>query len=116
MQAAALSGLALAQRIAAARGRRPDDMADLAQGLTTPLKAVAGEEIGQFPAAGGGSGGGGAAGVAAAAESGAAAAVGSALGPPRARQGMPSTARQRKRKETATAAELLKRPVRPKAH
>ncbi|EFN58722.1 hypothetical protein CHLNCDRAFT_16675, partial [Chlorella variabilis] len=49
VQAAALSGLALAQRIAAARGRRPDDMADLAQGLTTPLKAVAGEEIGQFP-------------------------------------------------------------------
>lgn len=53
MQAAALSGRAMAERIDASRGRGPTDIADLAQGLTTPLKAVQGQEIGQFPAAGG---------------------------------------------------------------
>jgi hypothetical protein len=53
MQAAALSGRAMAQRIDAIRGRGPNDIADLAQGLTTPFKAVQGQEIGQFPAAGG---------------------------------------------------------------
>ncbi|KAL4432882.1 hypothetical protein ABPG77_008208 [Micractinium sp. CCAP 211/92] len=49
MQAAALSGAAMAERIDASRGRRPTDLADLAIGLTTPLKAAGGEEIGQFP-------------------------------------------------------------------
>ena len=49
MQAAALSGKAMAEWIAASRGRQPHDLADLALGLSTPLKPVAGEEIGQFP-------------------------------------------------------------------
>lgn len=49
MQAAALSGKAMAEWIAASRGRQPHDLADLAMGLATPLKPVAGEEIGQFP-------------------------------------------------------------------
>ncbi len=50
MQAAALSGKAMAEWIAASRGRLPSDVSDLAIGLTTPLKPAAGEEIGQFPA------------------------------------------------------------------
>lgn len=51
MQAAALSGSALAEQIAAASGRQLDDLANLEVGLAAPLKPVAGEEIGQFPAA-----------------------------------------------------------------
>lgn len=39
----------MAERIDASRGLRPTDLADLAIGLTTPLKAAGGEEIGQFP-------------------------------------------------------------------
>ena len=58
MQAAALSGKAMAEWIAASRGRRPADVADLPLGLTTPLKPAAGEEIGQFPASGSSSQGG----------------------------------------------------------
>lgn len=55
MQAAALSGKAMAEWIAASRGRQPSDVADLALGLTTPLKPAAGEDIGQFPGSGGSS-------------------------------------------------------------
>lgn len=49
MQAAALSGAAMAERIDASRGRAPTDIADLALGLTTQLKPLLGEDIGQFP-------------------------------------------------------------------
>jgi predicted NAD/FAD-dependent oxidoreductase len=58
MQAAALSGAALAEKIAVAGGRRPDALANLEMGLAAPLQTVAGEDIGQFPATrdGGGAG------------------------------------------------------------
>lgn len=58
MQAAALSGKAMAEWIAASRGRKPTDVADLSLGLTTPLKPAVGEEIGQFPASSSSSQGG----------------------------------------------------------
>ncbi|PSC72920.1 hypothetical protein C2E20_4073 [Micractinium conductrix] len=49
MQAAALSGAALAHQIAASCGRQPTDLAGLALGLDTPFKQAGGEEIGCFP-------------------------------------------------------------------
>ncbi|PRW18398.1 hypothetical protein C2E21_9262 [Chlorella sorokiniana] len=122
MQAAALSGKAMAEWIAASRGRRPTDVADLALGLSTPLKPAAGEAIGQFPA-----GDGSARGAAAA---------------PRQQQQQPSRQQQQQRPSTqqrqqqrqpaaagagvaakqrgkepagtsAAAPQLLSRPVRP---
>ncbi|KAL4853472.1 Renalase [Chlorella vulgaris] len=49
MQAAALSGVAMAQRIVAASGQQGDALRGLALGLDVPLRAVQGEQIGQFP-------------------------------------------------------------------
>ena len=51
MQAAALSGMALAEYIDELRGRAGGaDVADLAIGLETPFKPSEGEDIGSFPA------------------------------------------------------------------
>ena len=49
VQAAALSGLALARRIAAMRGQHPRDAEKLSQGLTERFSPVGGADIGQFP-------------------------------------------------------------------
>lgn len=49
LQAAAVSGRALAQQIGLMRGRRPAEAAELAVGLEAEFKPLAGEEMGQFP-------------------------------------------------------------------
>jgi hypothetical protein len=51
VQAAALSGRALAERISAMRGLAPAEAAHLAAGLTEPLGPVGGAAFGQFPGA-----------------------------------------------------------------
>jgi hypothetical protein len=53
MQAAVVSGLALAQRIAAARDTPVQQQASLAMGLQEEFRPVQGAAIGQFPAAAG---------------------------------------------------------------
>lgn len=49
MQAAALSGRALAERICAMRGLDAEQVGGLAEGLADPLTACDGEQMGQFP-------------------------------------------------------------------
>lgn len=49
VQAAALSGRALARRIGEMRGEHPQDAAKLSQGLAERFTAVEGPDIGQFP-------------------------------------------------------------------
>lgn len=50
LQAAALSGIALAQQIACMRGKDAAQAAGLALGLADRLEPVGGTAIGQFPA------------------------------------------------------------------
>lgn len=49
MQSAYLSGLALADQIAALRGKDAAAAADLAMGLRTPFEPLTDSEIGEFP-------------------------------------------------------------------
>jgi predicted NAD/FAD-dependent oxidoreductase len=49
VQAAALSGQALARSICSMRGRGPEEADALSEGLAAPFKPAGGESIGQFP-------------------------------------------------------------------
>ncbi|GAB4820527.1 hypothetical protein N2152v2_007573 [Parachlorella kessleri] len=57
LAAAAMSGKALAERIAGMRGLMPSETSHLAAGLTDPVRPIRGMDIGQFPSRSDASGG-----------------------------------------------------------